>query len=78
MSSKDNLPNEIAQIPPNAYRHAIEFGTGILDIPRGYEDTLRYNGTLGHKANHSFNRNIFISNVSLSNLKCFHSETEHF
>ena len=56
---------EIAQNPPNAYRHNIGFGTGNLDIPRGYEDTQKYNGTLGHKANHSFNKNVFISYVSL-------------
>ena len=60
-----NLPNKIAQNPPNAYRHNIGFGTGLLDIPRGYEDAQKYNGTLGHKANHSFDKNVFISYVSL-------------
>ena len=60
----DHLPKESAQFPINAYRHKIGFGTGILDIPRGFEDTRKYNGTLGHKTNHSFNNNVNITYVS--------------
>ena len=61
----DDLPKEMAQNPPEAYRHKIGFGTGILDIPKGYEDTKKYNGTLAHKANHSFENNISIYYVSV-------------
>ena len=40
------------------------YGFGILDIPKGYENSMKYNGTLAHKMNHDFDNNVRISNVS--------------
>ena len=60
----DKLPEEIEQPTGLGYRHYIHFGPGLLDIPKGYEDNMRYNGTLAHKTNHSFENNVRTSNVS--------------
>ena len=34
-----------------------------VDIPIGYEDVIRYNGTLAHKTNFGFDRNVIITSV---------------
>ena len=57
------LPRNVIQKPYNAYRHYIGFGPGVVDIPKGFEDTLLYNGTLGHIVNHSFHANVIASYV---------------
>ena len=40
------------------------YGSGAIDIPRGYENTLKFNGTLAHKINHDFDNNVKPCNVS--------------
>ena len=65
-SDKGNfmLPKNKAQTLLNAYRHYIGFGPGVVDVPKRYEDTQMYNGTLGHIVNHSFYANVIASYVS--------------
>ena len=36
------------------YRQDIGLGEGAIDIPNGYEQLNKYNGSLGHKLNHKF------------------------
>ena len=35
-----------------------------VDIPIGFEDISKYNGTLSHKANHNFESNVMVTSVS--------------
>ena len=65
MKTDEELPAEMVQSPDLDYRHTIGFGPGLLDIPKGFEDTKKYNGTLAHKMNHDFENNVNIRNVSI-------------
>ena len=49
--------------PNSSYKHWIGFGDGRIDIPKGFEGVAQYNGTLGHKTNHSFDANVIIGHV---------------
>ena len=41
------------------------FCKGIFfDIPKGYENIKTYNGSMGHKINHSFDHNAIFTCVS--------------
>lgn len=47
------------------YKHSVGVCDVVLDIPEGYEDVSKYNGTLAHKCNHNFLPNVdhyFVSN----------------
>ena len=35
-----------------------------VDIPKGFEDVAKYNGTLAHKTNFGFDRNVYVASVS--------------
>jgi hypothetical protein len=46
------------QITGHPYAHIIGMCDSMIDIPFGYTDVLKYNGTLAHKTNHNFINNI--------------------
>ena len=48
-----------------SYTQNIGFCDGVkVDIPKGFEDTSKYNGTLAHKAQHSFGEaNVYLTTV---------------
>ena len=35
----------------------------VVDIPKGFEDSSKYNGTLAHKTNMNFDSNVFAASV---------------
>jgi hypothetical protein len=45
------------QVPQTPYLQSMMCKAKI-DIPIGYTDALKYNGTLAHKANHNFDNNV--------------------
>ena len=49
--------------PESPYKFIIAYCENRFDIPKGFEDVAKYNGTLGHKANHNFNENVINSYV---------------
>ena len=52
MDRSQHLPIQISS--NGQYRHNIGLGRGVLDIPSGYENIDKYNGTMAHKFNHIF------------------------
>ena len=48
-----------------SYTQNIGFCDGVkVDIPKGFEDISKYNGTLAHKAQHSFGEaNVYLTTV---------------
>ena len=52
----------------NDYVQKLGICEGFLDIPKSFEDVTKYNGTLAHKTNFGFERNVIATPVS-SNLK---------
>jgi hypothetical protein len=45
------------------YSHLIEMCHSKIDMPIGFTDVLKYNGTLAHKTNHNFNNNVDATKV---------------
>ena len=44
---------------PFVYQQAVSICPGVhTDIPTGFTDIEKYNGTFGHKINHNYDRNI--------------------
>lgn len=58
-----NLPENLI-LPGIPYSHSIGLCEMAVDIPKGYTDITKYNGTMAHKINHNFDNSIKYSYVS--------------
>ena len=52
MHKSKKLPLQISS--NEQYRQQIGLGHGVLDIPHGFENLNKYNGSMGHLFNHMF------------------------
>lgn len=67
MQKETFLPKELS-LPGLPYMHNTGLCSVVVDIPKGYVDIKKYNGTMGHKINHNFNNSIQYDYVRLPNL----------
>ena len=63
MDQSTSIPKDLV-IPGTPYRHSIGLCGMVADIPKGYTDITKYNGTMAHKMNHNFDNSIQFDFVS--------------